>query len=166
MPQSLSGCYPPTTAICTVLYFQSRSDVGQLWFRTADIRKTQDGIEWTPVTPPRFEGVVLQSSAESFSLSSLPSLLDSDRGSRPVADVSVATADVVLVPAAPQPGAVVDVTATVRNIGDANLYKALVTLTAGTALEFAGPPGRSWSSPLTNRRSSSCRSPLREVMGS
>jgi hypothetical protein len=86
-----AGTKSAPTAICAVVYFQSRGEIGQIWFRTADIREAEHGIEWVPAAPPRFEGlVVLQSAPESQRLSSLPSLLDTAAPSRPVGDISVA----------------------------------------------------------------------------
>jgi hypothetical protein len=127
-----AGTKSAPTAICAVVYFQSRGEIGQIWFRTADIREAAHGIEWIPAAPPRFEGlVVLQSAPESQRLSSLPSLLDTAAPSRPVGDISVLPGDIVVTPIALQPGELADVAITVRNIGAGDLHKAVVNVAWG-----------------------------------
>jgi hypothetical protein len=114
-----------------VVYFQVHGEIGQIWFRTADIHETDRGAEWTPVVPPNFEGMKIHGSAQQTRLSSLPSLLDTNPESRPVGDVSIAAADIVLQPAEPLPGAFGDATITVRNIGDGDLHKVIVWVAFG-----------------------------------
>ncbi|MBA3296042.1 MAG: hypothetical protein H0U19_03840, partial [Acidobacteria bacterium] len=131
-----AGSRPAPAAICSVVYFQSRGDIGQIWFRTADIRETEgSGVEWVTGTPPRFEGLVIRESAqESRMLSTLPSLLYAAPQSRPVGDASIAPSDIVLSPAAPPPGTIADATITVHNIGQGDLHKVTVHVGFGTDL--------------------------------
>ncbi len=127
-----AGSRPVPTAICSVVYFQVRGEIGQIWFRTADIREADGRLEWIPVAPPRFEGMVLRESAQQSHLSSLPTLLDTNPASRPVGDVSIVASDIVISPTAPGPGAFADTTVTVRNIGDGDLHKVAVVVFFGT----------------------------------
>ena len=118
---------PVPTAICSVVYFQAAGTMGQVWFRTGDIRTTDDGIKWERVTPPRFEGFAIRGSApESQRLSALPVVLDTDPALRPVGDVAISPDDIVVVPSDPRPGAPVSVTITVRNQGSGDLFKVSV----------------------------------------
>jgi hypothetical protein len=116
-----------------VVYFQSRSEIGQIWFRTAELRETERGLEWTVVSPPRFEGMVIRESAQqSRQLSLLPTLLDAGPQLRPVGDVSISPADIVVSPESFQPGSLIDVTISVRNAGDGDLHKAIVYVGFGS----------------------------------
>lgn len=128
-----AGLKPAARAICSVVYFQSRSEIGQIWFRTAELRETERGLEWTALSPPRFEGMVIRESAQqSQQLSVLPTLLDASPQLRPVGDVSISPADIVVSPESFQPGSMIDVTITVRNAGDGDLHKTLVNVGFGS----------------------------------
>jgi hypothetical protein len=107
-----------------VVYFSSHAGTGRLWFRTAEIRETETGVEWTPTAPARFEGLVLPDSGQmSEQLSALPSLIDAPPESRLVGDISISASDIVVVPSATNPGASQDVTITVQNVGLGALLK-------------------------------------------
>jgi hypothetical protein len=121
-----AGSKSPRTAVCSVVYFGLGHDIGQIWFRTADIRETDQGIEWMPVSPAHFEGLVIRESAQQSRLSSLPTLLDTTPAARPIGDVSIMPDDIVVTPAEPIPGAFADANVTVRNIGDGDLHKVQV----------------------------------------
>lgn len=123
-----AGAQPVATAVCSVVYFQSRGAIGQIWFRTADIRQSERGTEWVPIAS-HFEGLVVLQSAPQSRLSPLPSLLDSE--ARPVADLSILPADIVVLSAAPQPGAPAAVTVTVRNSGQGDVHKSLINVSFG-----------------------------------
>jgi hypothetical protein len=134
-----AGAKPSGRAICSLVYFQSRGEIGQIWFRTAELAETERGPEWEHLSPPRFEGLVIHGSAhESRQLSMLPSLLDAGSQSRPVGDVAISPADITVSPAASQPGAIVDTRVTVRNAGDGDLHKTLVYITFATDLASRG----------------------------
>ena len=119
------------TAVCSVVYFGLGRDIGQIWFRTADIHETDQGIEWIPLSPAHFEGLLVRDSAQQTQLSRLPSLLDTTPTARPVGDVSIMPDDIVVSPAEPIPGAFAATTITVRNIGDGDLYKVQVGVVFG-----------------------------------
>ena len=137
------GSRPDPTAVCSEVSFHAGGEVGQIWFRTADLHVNDDGVEWVPVVPPRFEGLVLWNSAlESQRLSVLPQLLNTDRESRPIGDVAIAPADIVITPRAPKPGARAAVTVTVRNRGQGDLHKALVYVAFGSSLTDRGQTRR------------------------
>jgi hypothetical protein len=119
------------TAICAVVGFQSRGEIGQLWFRTADIRETERGIEWVPLSPARFEGMTLNHTPDTGGLAALPSLLDTAPESRPGGDISILPDDIVLTSAPPTSEAPADVAVTVRNIGQTDLQKVLVMIAWG-----------------------------------
>jgi hypothetical protein len=128
-----AGLRPAARAICAVVYFQSRSEIGQIWFRTAELRETERGLEWTILSPPRFEGFVIRESAQqSRQLSLLPTLLDAGPQMRPVGDVSISPSDIIVSPESFQPGSLIDVTVTVRNAGDGDLHKTLVLVAFGS----------------------------------
>lgn len=127
-----AGAKGVPTAVCSVVYFGLGRDIGQIWFRTADIRETDQGLEWIPLSPARFEGLVIMESAQQGRLSSLPSLLDTMPAARPIGDVSITPDDIVLTPTEPIPGAFADVKVTVRNIGDGDLHKVQVYVTFAT----------------------------------
>jgi hypothetical protein len=130
---SEAGARPAAGAICAVVYFQSRGEIGQIWFRTAELVQTERGPEWSRLAPPRFEGMVMHGAAqESRQLSRLPSLLDTSALARPIGDVSISPADIEILAPAFQPGALIGVEITVRNAGDGDLHKALVNVTFGT----------------------------------
>lgn len=127
-----AGSRPDPTAVCSVVYFQSRGHIGQIWFRTGDVHVNDDGVEWVPVAPPRFEGLVIRRSApESQRLSVLPLLLDTDPALRPTGDVAIAPDDIVITPRTPKPGAPAAVTVTVRNQGQGDLHKVAVSVAFG-----------------------------------
>jgi len=117
------------TAICSVVAFQMQGEIDEIWFRTADIRETEDGIEWVPLAPAKYEGMTLNDVPESRRLSALPGLIDLPRESRPAGDISILPDDIVTATALP--GAPLDVTVTVRNIGHQDLHKVLVGLAWG-----------------------------------
>jgi hypothetical protein len=134
-----AGTAPEPTSICSVVYFQVRGYIGQVWFRTGDVRPASDGIKWERATPPRFEGFVIRESApESQRLSMLPVVLDTDPALRPVGDVSINPDDIVVVPSNPKPGAPVSVTITVRNHGWGDLFKVAVHVALATSLDDKG----------------------------
>jgi hypothetical protein len=136
---SEAGSRQTPTALCSVVYFHSLVDIGQIWFRTAEIRKTGPGVEWAPIAPAKFEGVVLPSRGQvSQQLSALPSLLDPAVETRPSGDISISSSDIVVVPSAPQPGVPADVSVTVRNIGLSDLHKVAVDVTWGSDLKVRG----------------------------
>jgi len=126
-----AGLKVTSTGVCSVIYFGLGRDIGQIWFRTADIRETDQGIEWIPLSPAQFEGLLIRDSAQQTRLSRLPSLLDTTPTARPVGDVSIMPDDIVVSPAEPIPGAFAAATVTVRNIGDGDLYKVQVGLVFG-----------------------------------
>jgi hypothetical protein len=126
-----AGSRTAPTAICSVMSFQLGRDIGQIWFRTADIREADGHVEWVPLVPARFEGMVLHESAQQSRLSVLPSLLATSPVSRPVGDVSIAPEDIILSPAVPRAGEFADATIKVRNIGDGDLYKVAVSVSFG-----------------------------------
>jgi hypothetical protein len=127
-----AGSRQRPTAICSVVYFSSHAGTGQLWFRTAEIRETETGVEWTPTAPARFEGLGLPDSGQmSEQLSALPSLIDAPPESRLVGDISISSSDIVVVPSATNPGASQDVTVTVRNVGLGALLKVGVNVVWG-----------------------------------
>jgi len=129
-----AGAWPLPTAICSVVYFGVKGDIGQVWFRTGDVRATEDGVEWLKASPPRFEGVViLKSAPESQRLSALPMLLDTDPALRPIGDIAIAPGDIVITPDTPKPGAPVAVTITVRNQGLGDLFKVAVRVVFGAS---------------------------------
>lgn len=136
---SEAGSRLAPTAICSVVYFQARGGIGQIWFRTADIGETPRGIEWVRAAPPRFEGMVIQHSApDSRMLSGLPALLDTAPESRPTGDVSILPGDIIVSQPAPQAGGLADVTVTVRNGGQGDLHKALIYVTWGVSATERG----------------------------
>lgn len=123
-----AGSRPSTTAICSVMYFLGRGQIGQVWFRTADVKVGDGRIEWVPSIPPRFEGFVINGSAqESERLSALPLVLDTDPAVRPVGDVTIAPDDIVIVPPS-KAGLPFAVAITVRNQGRGDLFKVAVTV--------------------------------------
>jgi hypothetical protein len=126
-----AGITTAPTAVCSVVSFALGRDVGQIWFRTAEIQETDQGMEWVPISPAHFEAVMLKDAAQQARLSSLPSLLDARPASRPVGDVAIVPNDIVLSPAAPIPGAFAATTVTVHNIGSGDLHKVLVNITFG-----------------------------------
>jgi hypothetical protein len=129
-----AGSRPDPTAVCSVVYFQVRGHIGQIWFRTGDVHVSDDGVAWIPLAPPRFEGLVIQGSGpESQRLSVLPLLIDTDPASRPTGDVAIAPDDIVITPGTPAPGAPAAVTVTVRNQGQADLHKVAVFVAFGTS---------------------------------
>jgi hypothetical protein len=134
-----AGSKSPQTAVCSVVYFGLGSDIGQIWFRTADIRETDQGIEWVPVSPAHFEGLVISESAQQSRLSSLPTLLDATPAARPIGDVSIMPDDIALTPAEPIPGAFADAKVTVHNIGAGDLHKVVVSVGFGVDPERRGP---------------------------
>lgn len=133
-----AGARSAARAICAVVGFQARGEIGQIWFRTAELSETEKGPEWTRLTPPRVEGMVISnSSQQSGPLSLLPMLLAADRA-QPVGDVTISPADIVITPATFQAGALIDVKITVHNAGDGDLHKAVVDITLGTDLGSRG----------------------------
>jgi len=126
-----AGSKSAPTAVCSVVYFGLGRDIGQIWFRTADIRATEQGVEWVPVTPALFEGLVIKESAPQSQLSKLPLLLDAAPETRPVGDVAIMPDDIVVTPLEPQPGAFADATITVRNIGEGDLHEVNVHVAFG-----------------------------------
>jgi hypothetical protein len=136
---SEAGAKSAARAICSVVYFQSRGEIGQIWFRTAELGQAERGPEWVLLSPPRFDGMVIRGSAQqSRQLSALPSLLDAGSPSRPVGDVAISPADIGVSPLIAQAGAIVDVRVTVRNAGDGDLHKTLVYITFATDLTSRG----------------------------
>lgn len=126
-----AGIHSAPTAICSVVSFALGRDIGQIWFRTAEIQETDQGIEWVPLPAPQFEAVMLEGAAQQRRLSSLPSLLATLPGSRPVGDVSITPKDIVLSPAEPIPGGFAATTVTVRNVSSGDLHKVHVSVTFG-----------------------------------
>jgi hypothetical protein len=127
---SEAGARPAARAICSVVYFASRGEIGQIWFRTAELVQTERGLEWSRLSPPRFEGMVMRGAAqESRQLSLLPSLLE--MSTRPIGDVSISPGEIEI-PAPLHAGAPIDVTITVRNAGDGDLHKTIVHVMSGT----------------------------------
>ena len=128
-----SGVIPDRTGVCAVVYFQAVSRIGQIWFRTADVHITENGVRWDVLASPKFEGFVIGESApESMRLSALPSVLDADPTLRPVGDVAISPDDIRVTSAgrADQPLAV---TINVRNQGTGDLFKVLVRVTAASS---------------------------------
>ncbi len=126
------------TSVCAVIYFTTHGEIHQIWFRTADIRETERGIEWVPRSPAQFEGMTVNRVPGTPRLSSLPSLLDAPSETRPTGDISILPDDIVAAPAAATPGAPLNVTITVRNIGHQDLYK--VTVDVGWGVDSASRP--------------------------
>ncbi|MCA1651745.1 MAG: hypothetical protein LC753_16245 [Acidobacteria bacterium] len=111
-----------------------RGHIGQIWFRTGDVHVSDEGVAWIPLVPPRFEGLVIQGSGpESQRLSVLPLLIDTDPALRPTGDVAIAPDDIVITPGTPKPGTPAAVTVTVRNQGQADLYKVPVFVAFGVS---------------------------------
>ena len=131
-----AGVTADPTAVCAVLDVQLRQQMGQIWFRTADV-VVNDGIAiWQRTTPPRFEGFVLHGSApESLRLSKLPTVLDTEPASRPAGDLSVDPDDILVAPASPKPGESVRLTIAIRNRGSGDVFKAAVQVVVATSLE-------------------------------
>lgn len=94
-----AGSRPDPTAVCSVVYFQVRGHIGQIWFRTGDVHVNDDGVAWIPLARPRFEGLMIQGSGpESQRLSVLPLLIDTDPALRPAGDVAIGPDDIVITP--------------------------------------------------------------------
>jgi hypothetical protein len=130
-----AGLEPRPTAVCAVVYFQAEGNIGQIWFRTAEIGDRGRGVEWIAATPPRFEGLVINDSIREYrSLVALPVLLDTPEEIRPVGDPTIQPDDIIVTPADPQPGAIADVAVTVRNTGHVDLYKVFVAVNIATDL--------------------------------
>jgi hypothetical protein len=121
---------PRAGDICSVMYFQTASGVGQIWVRTGQLRFGPSGPEWTQDTP-RVEGITIDNGTTVNALSDLMSLLKSDPASWPRAQVSVSPEDIV-VTQSPGPGARGTATVTVRNSGKSVLHGAFVDLAAAT----------------------------------
>jgi hypothetical protein len=122
-----SGLPPDPTAVCAVVDFQAYKTLGHIWFRTADVRTSDTGPAWEPISPPRFEGFVIRGSApESRRLSNLVSQLDLEPAFTPAGDLEIDPDDIAIEPAQPKAGAPVSITVTVRNQGTADVFKALV----------------------------------------
>jgi hypothetical protein len=127
------------TAVCSVAYFSWHSGIGQIWFRTAEIRETGHDVEWAPITPAQFEAVVIPGwGVASQQLSTLPSLLDAPPESRPIGDASVSPSDIVVESSDLQPGAPVDILVAVRNVGLGDLHKVAIDVTWGWDLKARG----------------------------
>jgi hypothetical protein len=128
-----AGTLPVTSAVCSVVYFQVRDFIGQIWFRTADVQPTDAGVRWERTAPPQFEGFVIKDSApESRRLSLLTELLDTDPALRPVGDVAISPEDIVVTPPDPKAGAPFSVAITVRNQGSGDLFKVAVRVALAT----------------------------------
>ena len=133
------GILPDPKAVCAVVDFQLRHQIGQIWFRTADVRITDAGATWQRTTPPRFEGFVINGSApESSRLSFLPALLDTDPSFRPLGDVLIDPNDIVISPVSPKPGEPTLVKVTVRNQGSGDLFKVSVHVAWGALEDVRG----------------------------
>jgi len=132
------GVTPDSTAVCAVLDVHLRWQMGQIWFRTADV-VVNDGIAiWQRTTPPRFEGFVLHGSApESSRLSKLPTMLDTEPASRPAGDLSIDPDDILVTPAVPKPGESSRLAIAIRNRGSGDVFKAAVHVVVATSLENA-----------------------------
>jgi hypothetical protein len=127
------------SAICSVLYFQWQSNIGQIWFRTAEIRETEHGVEWTPTAPAQFEGLVFPGwGVVSQQLSALPSLLNAAPGSRPTGDISISPSDIVVQSSDVEPGVPAEITVTVRNVGVIDLPKVQVNVIWGSDPKVRG----------------------------
>ena len=122
---------PPPAAICSVVAFGTRGEITEIWFRTADIRNADGGVEWVPLAPAQFEGMTLNRVPETRALSALPALLDIPPELRAAGDISILPGDIVSTPDAPKPGVPVDVKITVRNIGHQDLHKVSVNVAWG-----------------------------------
>jgi hypothetical protein len=134
-----AGLRPIPTAICSLVHFGVENEIGQIWFRTAEIRTTDNGVEWVTASPPQFEGLVLLRGApESQRLSALPLLLDTVPALRPTGDVAIAPDDILITPHNPKPGLPAAVTVTVRNQGQGDLHKALVYVAFGSTVTARG----------------------------
>jgi hypothetical protein len=129
------GSRPDPTAICSVLHFDTaKRDIGQIWFRTADIRVTDGGVEWVKTSPPQFEELIIMRSTQSRQLSALPLLLDTDYAARPTGAVAIAPDDIVITPRTLKPGAPAAINVTVRNHGQSDLHKVFVSVVIGSTL--------------------------------
>jgi len=117
------------SAICSVVAFFVRSDIVELWFRTADISETDGRIEWIPLGPPQFEGMTLSHVPETRGLAALPSLLDTPPASRAFGDISILPDQIVYTPSTA--GGPADVTVAVRNIGEQDMHKVSVMVAWG-----------------------------------
>lgn len=128
----VAGALPDQTAICSVIYFQAPGGIGQVWFRTADVRVEEDRIDWVPRSPARLEAIVIGDSAPEYPrLSMLPGLLDTDAALLPKGDVAIDPGDIVITPPIPRRGRPSKVVVTVRNRGQADLRKVLVVVSHG-----------------------------------
>ena len=132
------GVTPDSTAVCAVLDVQLRQQMGQIWFRTADVVVNGGMATWQRTTPPRFEGFVLRGSApESSRLSKLPTVLDTEPASRPAGDLFIDPDDILVAPASPKPGESARLTIAIRNRGSGDVFKAAVHVVVETSLETA-----------------------------
>jgi hypothetical protein len=127
-----AGSPPDQTAICSVIYFQAPGGIGQVWFRTADVRVEEDRIDWVPRSPARLEALIIGDSAPEYPrLSMLPGLLDTDAALLPKGDVAIDPSDIVITPPIPRRGRASKVVVTVHNRGQADLHKVLVLVSHG-----------------------------------
>lgn len=134
-----AGMRPDVSAVCAIVDFGVIGHIGNIWFRTAEIHRDGDGVKWTPVSPPVFEGFTLTEVAqESQRLSKLPGLIEADRRLKPMGDVSINPDDIVILPAGSQSGAPLSAKITVRNQGTGDLFKVLVYVSAVTRPEARG----------------------------
>ena len=91
---------------------------------------TDTSVHWL-ATAPAFEAVrLLQPSSESYDLAHLETLLDTSPDQRPLADASIAAADIVITPNRRQANTA-RVSATIRNKGDVDLHGVYVQFFGG-----------------------------------
>jgi hypothetical protein len=134
-----AGTRTPVRSICAVGAFLAVGRIGEVWFRTAEVREGPGGAEWVTLSPPRFDGLVLgEASVETERLSNLPWLLDTPAESRPIGDVSVLPQDITVSPAADDRPGRFEVIVDVRNTGSGDLLKTRVSIAWVTALTARG----------------------------
>jgi len=118
-----------TRDICAVAMFlvnEGLNGVGEVWVRTGRVELAETEVQWLPVAPV-FQAMVLHS-AHLDNLAALPSILVQPPETWPLGDIAVAPEDIVV----SRRGQDVDVTATIRNFGGADLHNAHVYVTTGT----------------------------------
>ena len=97
-----------------------------MWVRTGRVELAETEVRWLPEAPV-FEAVVLRS-AHLDNLAALPSTLAQPPENWPLGDIAVAPEDIVV----SRLGQSVEVTATIRNFGGADLHNAHVYIVTGT----------------------------------
>jgi hypothetical protein len=128
-----AGLLPRTRDLCAVAMFgvnDERSGLAEVWIRTGRIEFTDTEVRWLGEAPT-FEALQI-GGASLESIAVLPELLVQPPETWPAGDVAVAPEEITVV----RRSTTVDVTATIRNFGGADLHNAHVFLS--TITEDAG----------------------------